>query len=72
MKAMSCRLVAAIAAFGVACAATAAKIEIAQDNADALYKSGEPATFTITVKDDSGGIMKEGTASWTIDNFGTK
>ena len=72
MKAMSYRFVAAIAAFGVACAATAAKIEIVQDNADALYKSGEPATFTITVKDDSGGIMKEGTASWTIDNFGTK
>ena len=62
-------IVAAIVSF-VVCAASAAKIEIAQDHTNALYKIGEVATFTVTVKDDNGDIIKEGFATWTLDNFG--
>ena len=53
-------------------AACAAKIEIVQDRETALYKAGEEATFTVSVRDDSGEMMKSGSASWTLDNFGTK
>ncbi len=61
--------------FVVACAAFsafAAKIEVAQDRPDALYRVGQEAVFTIAVKGDDGALLKEGYAKWTLDNFGTK
>ena len=66
------KIISTVAAVGAAFAASAAKIEISQDHADALYKAGEEATFTVTVKDDAGALLKSGTASWTLDNFGSK
>ena len=62
-------------AFAAACAAgavSAATIEITQDHADALYKAGEEATFTVAVKDGSGELMKSGRAEWTLDNYGSR
>lgn len=50
----------------------AAKIEVTQDHADALYRVGEETTFTVSVKDEAGGLVKSGKASWTLDNFGTE
>ena len=66
------RIIATVAAVSAACAAHAAKIEITQDHADALYRAGEEATFTVTVKDDAGELLKSGRAVWTLDNFGSK
>jgi cephalosporin-C deacetylase-like acetyl esterase len=66
------KIISTVAAVGAALAANAARIEIAQDHADALYKAGEEATFTVTVKDDAGALLKSGLASWTLDNFGLK
>ena len=56
-------LVLAFAAACVAGAASAAKIEVTQDHANALYKAGEEATLTVTVKDDKGALMPSIT-SW--------
>ncbi|MBR4653041.1 MAG: acetylxylan esterase [Kiritimatiellae bacterium] len=61
-----------LSTLSLAFAVCAAKIEISQDHADALYRKGEEAVFTVTVKDDAGVPLKEGAASWTLDNFGTK
>ena len=69
---MKTLIVSAIAATSAACAAFAAKITIEQDHADALYRAGEEAAFTVTVRDDSGEVMKSGTAAWTLDNFGSR
>ena len=66
----SAKWIAAVTASCIACAASAAKIEIVQDHTNALYKAGEVATLTITVKDDNGDTIKDGFASWTLDNFG--
>ena len=55
-----------------ATAAFAAKIEVTQDHANALYRAGEETVFTVTVKGDDGAPLKSGTASWTLDNFGTE
>ena len=60
-----------ISAAIVGLSAVAAKIEIAQDRADALYRVGDEAVFTVTVKDDSGALRKEGSAKWSLDNFGS-
>ena len=57
--------VALLAAFNAG-----ARIEVAQDRADALYRTGEEAVFTVAVKDDSGTLIKSGTADWVLDNFG--
>ena len=65
-------LVLAFAAACVAGAASAAKIEVTQDHVNALYKAGEEATFTVTVKDDKGALMPSGRAKWSLDNFGPK
>ena len=54
-----------------AIAAYSATIEISQDRNTALYRSGEEAVFTVSVKDDDGSLLKEGTARWSLDNFGT-
>lgn len=48
----------------------AATINISQDRNTALYRSGEEAVFTVSVKGDDGSLLKEGTAKWTLDNFG--
>ena len=64
-----------IAAFAVGAApfmAFAAKIEVSQDHADALYRVGEETVFTITVKGDDGALLKSGAASWKLDNFGSE
>ena len=50
-----------------------AKILVSQDHADALYATGQEATFTISVVDDqTGAALKAGNASWTLDNFGSE
>lgn len=49
----------------------AASIEVAQDRPDALYRSGEEAVFTVSVKDDAGALLKSGKAKWSLDNFGS-
>ena len=59
------------AALFVAFAAFADRIEIGQDHADALYRAGEDAVFTVSVKDDSGVLLKTGNAKWSLDNFGS-
>ena len=51
--------------------AFAASIEIGQDRPDALYRSGDETVFTVSVKDDSGALLKSGKAKWTLDNFGS-
>ena len=61
----------AFAACAVSYAAFAVKIDISQDHADALYRAGEEAVFTVAVKDDGGALLKSGEARWTLDNFGT-
>ena len=64
-----------IAAFAVGAApfmAFAAKIEVSQDHADALYRVGEETVFTISVKGDDGALLKSGAASWKLDNFGSE
>ena len=66
------KIILTVAAVGAAFAANAAKIEVSQDHADALYRAGEEAAFTVTVKDDAGALLKSGLASWTLDNFGLK
>ena len=53
-------------------AAHAAKIEVVQDHDNALYRAGEEVTFKVSVKSDSGELIKSGRASWKLDNFGTK
>ena len=52
-----------------ACCAPA-KIDVAQDRADALYRAGEEATFSVAVRDGKGALVKSGEASWKLDNFG--
>ena len=52
--------------------AFAAKIEVSQDHADALYRMGEEAVFYVSVKDDGGALLKSGEAKWSLDNFGTE
>lgn len=59
------------AAFFTVFAATAAKVEISQDRPSALYRAGEEAEFTISVKDDTGVLVRSGQAEWTLDNFGS-
>ena len=51
--------------------AFAASVEIGQDRPDALYRSGDETVFTVSVKDDSGALLKSGKAKWTLDNFGS-
>ena len=60
-------LIAAFSAF----VAFAASIEIRQNRPDALYRSGDETVFTVSVKDDSGSLLKSGKAKWTLDNFGS-
>ena len=64
--------ITAIVAVCAAFVAFADRIEIAQNRESALYKVGEEAVFTVTVKDDSGEIRKDGATMWTLDNFGTR
>lgn len=65
------RTLLSFAASLAAAVALAAKIEIGQDHADALYRAGEETVFTVSVKDDSGVLLKSGNAKWTLDNFGS-
>ena len=66
------KIMSAAAAVSAAFAVCAATIEITQDHENALYRAGEEATFTVTVKDGDGGLVKSGSAVWSLDNFGSK
>jgi len=47
--------------------------DISSDRADGFYRVGEPATFTVTVKDaKSGSLARSGDIVWHLDNFGTQ
>ena len=50
----------------------ALEFAIEADHADALYKLGEKAVFTVKVKEKDGTIPKEGIVDATLDNFGPK
>ena len=63
------KIITVVAAVVAAFAARAAVIDISQDHADALYRAGEEATFTVAVKDDGGALLKSGTARWKLDTF---
>ena len=59
----------------VACVAAYAgglKFDIASDRADATYKLGEQAVFTVKVLDASGAPAKSGRVKWNLNNFGAK
>lgn len=66
------KIVAAVAACCASFAASAVKFEVSQNHSDALYRTGEEAVFTVSVKGDDGALLKSGTAGWTLDNFGTE
>lgn len=51
--------------------AGAVRIDVSQNHADALYRAGEEAVFTVAVRDDGGALLKSGEARWALDNFGT-
>ena len=52
-------------------AASAAKVEVAYDHADASYYVGQTATFTVKVLDDAGVPCTNGTVRALLDNFGS-
>ena len=45
---------------------------ISSDRADARYKLGEEAVFTVAAKDANGVPAKSGIVSWKLNNFGNK
>ena len=62
-------------ALGVALAGgmvRADRIVVTQDREGALYAAGEQAKFSVSVVDDAGVPLKDGSARWTLDNFGTE
>ena len=63
------RIIIKVAAIAAVISAHAAVINISQDHADALYRAGEEAVFTVSVKDDKGELLKSGAAVWSIDTF---
>ena len=69
---MNRRMLVGFVAGAASLAAFATTIEVTQDHADALYRAGEEATFSVSVKDGSGALVKSGSATWTLDNFGVK
>ena len=69
---MMLRRIAALALAVAAGRALAGPVSVSQDRADALYASGETATFTVAVSDESGKTLSSGAAKWTLDNFGSK
>ena len=48
------------------------RIVVTQDRESALYAAGEEARFSVSVVDDAGQPRKDGSARWTLDNFGTE
>ena len=48
------------------------KFDITSDRADATYKLGEQAVFTVKVLDASGAPAKSGRVKWNLNNFGAK
>ena len=46
-------------------------ITIMQDRETALYATGEEAVFSVSVTDDAGKLRTDGSARWTLDNFGS-
>lgn len=49
----------------------ASTIEVSQDHPDALYRVGETAAFTVSVRGDDGRLETAGVAQWRLDNFGS-
>ena len=45
---------------------------ISADRADAKYRLGEEAVFTVTAKDTNGVPVKSGIVCWKLNNFGDK
>ena len=69
---MKTSMTLALGAALVAGAAWADRIVVTQDRENALYAAGEEARFSVSVVDDAGVPRKDGTAKWTLDNFGTE
>ena len=64
------RLAVAVSAL-VSAVSLAGQIKVVQDRADALYRAGEEAVFTVSVSGDDGALATGGEASWSLDNFGS-
>ena len=47
------------------------RAKIALDRANATYRCGEEATFTVTVAETNGVKYKSGTVTWKLDNYGS-
>ena len=45
-------------------------ILVSQNRADALYRCGDQASFTVSVVDAAGRPLRSGKAKWALDNFG--
>ena len=71
MKSKTVFSILAVAAC-VAVHASGLKFDITADHADATYKLGEQAVFTVKVQDASGAPAKSGRVKWTLNNFGAK
>ena len=56
----------------VAAYAGGLKFDISSDHADATYKLGEQAVFTVKALDASGAPAKSGRVKWNLNNFGAK
>ena len=56
----------------VAAHASGLKFDITSDHADATYKLGEQAVFTVKALDASGAPAKSGRVKWMLNNFGDK
>ena len=56
----------------VAAYAGGLKFDISSDHADATYKLGEQAVFTVKALDASGAPAKTGRVKWNLNNFGAK
>ena len=61
-----------VAAACVAVHAGGIKFDITSDRADATYKLGEQAVFTVKALDASGAPAKSGRVKWNLNNFGAK
>ena len=61
----------AVAGLWSAAVSAAITLSVETDHANALYRCGETATFTVTAKDDAGAPL-QGAFTARLDNFGPK
>ena len=71
MKITIATLTALLAFHGFA-AAPAVRLEVTPDRAEAMYRCGETATFTVKVCDSNGVPLTAGRVKTVLDNFGTE